>query len=178
LEADWVTLAIAQGRTGAVPKRVGQAWTKVSEEYEQLAMVLKDDGHRPLLWEFHEGGPAAYTQASTAAGGRAGQPVDLTKCRDSAKLLSAVAWMLDYYEPWIVVVRLEGAAGHHHTTPTSLSTSRGFVALEDWEHEDPTTELVKTIMGRQHAGGRLFVVTGPVNRDLATQFAAVLTGET
>ena len=91
LEADWVTLAIAQGRTGAVPKRVGQAWTKVSEEYEQLAMVLKDDGYRPLLWEFHEGGPAAYTQAATAAGGRAGQPVDLTKCRDSAKLLSAVA---------------------------------------------------------------------------------------
>ena len=85
--------------------------------------------------------------------------------------------MLDFYEPWIVVVRLEGAAGHH-ATPTSSSTSRGFVALEDWEHEDPTTELVKTIMERQHAGGRLFVVTGPVHRDLAKQFAAVLAGET
>ena len=66
--------------------------------------------------------------------------MDLTKCRDSAKLLSAVAWMLDFYEPWLVVVRLEGAGGYH-AMPTSLSTSRGFVALEDWEYEDPTTTV-------------------------------------
>ena len=53
-----VATAVAEGRVGALPRRINQSWAKVSEEYEQLAMILKDEG-KALLWEFHQGGPAA-----------------------------------------------------------------------------------------------------------------------
>ncbi len=34
--------AIADVRVGALPLRINQSWAKVSEEYEQLALVLKE----------------------------------------------------------------------------------------------------------------------------------------
>jgi hypothetical protein len=49
---DLVPDAVAAGRVGALPKRVGQSWEKVGKAYEQIAMVLKDE-EQVLLWEFH-----------------------------------------------------------------------------------------------------------------------------
>ncbi len=91
--------AIAEGRVGALPRRVSQSWEKVSQECEQLAMILKDE-EQVLLWEFHHRGRANFTETAVAAGGRAGRPVDLQKQPvGGEKLLDAVMWMWEKYHP-------------------------------------------------------------------------------
>ena len=57
-----------------------------------------------------------------------GQPVDLHACQaDGAKMLDAVSWMLECYEPWVVIVRLDGQHAGRQVTPLSSS-----VALLPW----------------------------------------------
>ena len=153
---DFVPDAVAAGRVGALPKRVGQSWEKVGKAYEQIAMVLKDE-EQVLLWEFHQGGDSRFTKGAILSGGRVGRPVDLREQPvGDEKLTEAVMWMLEKHQPWLVVITL--GPDSENKIPR-MSRARGFRTAAD-EDEDAMLDFVTAIVEKQHAGGRLVVITG------------------